>query len=239
MRETTTDRPWWGKCGKWTVRSASWSSTRISPGAISSHVESNIEAQSLLSISFPIFKSCRSWRYHQSNYLSSEITEYLQHRGAVSLVRTSLSPFNQGGPSRGDATNSVDVGDAVDGVDAGDDSDGVDGAGEREVEGREHISHDSDQSWQMIWANKGNTWHHIQHNWNILQPFPLHSSSQIDEIFSLMTCELFSVLVDKLIKRLMMTIKIVQSPSLWPWYKLISSHWWQLSVRSTDFSLSS
>ena len=78
--------------------------------------------------------------------MSSEITEYLQHRGAVSLVRTSLSPFNQGGPSRGDATNSVDVGDAVDGVDAGDDSDGVDGAGEREVEGREHISHDSDQS---------------------------------------------------------------------------------------------
>ena len=96
-----------------------------------------MKAQSLLSISFLIFKSCRSWRYHQSNYLSSEITEYLQHRGADSLVRTSLSPFNQGGPSGGDAANSVDVGDDVN---------GVDGAGEREVEGREHISHDSDQS---------------------------------------------------------------------------------------------
>ena len=54
--------------------------------------------------------------------MSSEITEYLQHRGAVSLVRTSLSPFNQGGPSGGDAANSVDVGDDVN---------GVDGAGER------------------------------------------------------------------------------------------------------------
>ena len=69
--------------------------------------------------------------------MSSEITEYLQHRGAVSLVSTSLSPFNQGGPSGGDAANSVDVGDGVD---------NVDGADEREVEGREHISHDSDQS---------------------------------------------------------------------------------------------